>query len=559
MVVGLWIMGSRARKKLPAAVVWLFPLGLVYGVVDTLPVALLFHSLACDCNDPGLVGTEFCQGRDPFCILSRCAVFILIAIFYAVADLNCQLYLRMTESRFQKQHLKWAFPATTAIAVVCAALSYALDIDPQENPDVPLAALILVRDSFSCSPRLPSFASDMVLRQIHFILGSVVVAVAVIRILIIVMGVSVKTGTTEKKRRGSLVRTTLESLRKKRAERLILMGLIFTILFAVNMFVTVKTLPVLETFRSSADNRLECLVAHKAICGGYDACSTEFDENDPCTVHDDCDHTEYCRANGMCGRCFECYLKNDGVNGQCPVTQCSHDHSMNDREWCAFSSCGEEIFAARANLGTAPSISALLRFGAVCDVGTLESTCVDGVANIFRCLEENNCLAQTEKCQDPHLELEGCACDGSSTYAPGCYRGQDVLTSRWYEVANETACEMSLLLRGEDPTKLLIPGARGSRHRNTCCFESSPLWGEGITPCPLPAETPNLFMCLGFFSLNCIPLVGPLVFMGTSSFWTAWKKIWSHTQKFQNMNSVASSSVASSADKHTTSDYVPSD
>ena len=33
-------------------------------------------------------------------------------------------------------------------------------------------------------------------------------------------------------------------------------------------------------------------VGHKAICGGYGACSTEFDRNDPCSAHDDCEKTE---------------------------------------------------------------------------------------------------------------------------------------------------------------------------------------------------------------------------------------------------------------------------
>jgi hypothetical protein len=56
----------------------------------------------------------------------------------------------MVDSRLQKPHLKWAFTITNGIALVCAVLSYVLDVDPQENPDAPLAALIVVRDSFRC-------------------------------------------------------------------------------------------------------------------------------------------------------------------------------------------------------------------------------------------------------------------------------------------------------------------------------------------------------------------------------------------------------------------------
>ena len=111
----------------------------------------------------------------------------------------------------------------------------------------------------SCSPRLPSFASDMALRQIHFILGSVVVAVAVSQVLAIVMTVSSKADArgASRNRRNSFMRyllmhvtsietlhwtfdqllptpfhsaggkvantfvTTIESLHKKRADKLV--------------------------------------------------------------------------------------------------------------------------------------------------------------------------------------------------------------------------------------------------------------------------------------------------------------------------------------------------
>merc|ERR1712086_824622 len=264
--------------------------------------------------------------------------------------------------------------------------------------------------------------------------------------------------------------------------------------------------------------------------------------------------------------CFDCYLDDDGVSGTCPPDQCGLDHSMNDKEWCAFESCGEEIFAVRNDLSAKPSVGSLLNFEASCDVRTLDTACSDGVATAFRCLQEKGCLAQAEECQDPHIELEGCACEGGTAYVTGCHRGDSPETERYCKVANETACAMSLLAHGEDPEVSLVLSARGYRLRNTCCFESSPIWGEGITACPLPDETPNFFMCLGFISLNCIPLVGPLVFLGTSSFWTAWKKIWSRTQKIQDMNSVVSSSaMASSASpslvkekaKMDTTDYHP--
>ena len=58
----------------------------------------------------------------------------------------------------------------------------------------------------------------------------------------------------------------------------------------------------------------------------------------------------------------------------------------------------------------------------------------------------------------------------------------------------------------EYTTDVIYQG-RYSTLRSGCCFESSPIWGEEISSCPLPDDAPNFFMCLDFFSLNCIPLV----------------------------------------------------
>jgi hypothetical protein len=95
-------------------------------------------------------------------------------------------------------HNSWALIITSSISVLCCIFSYAFGINPQEEPDAEFAALILVRDSFSCSPTLPTFASDLVLRQMHFMIGSVLVAFAVGRVLHIMYKISSKADVGKK-------------------------------------------------------------------------------------------------------------------------------------------------------------------------------------------------------------------------------------------------------------------------------------------------------------------------------------------------------------------------
>ena len=103
----------------------------------------------------------------------------------------------------------------------------------------------------------------------------------------------------------------------------------------------------------------------KLSCPGYGTCTTFLGENEKCQEHDDCidsectlvgaevrvvgvevnvgsilgghiespfakfklysysfAHPEDCRADGSCGRCFECFLSNDGINGRCLEEEC---------------------------------------------------------------------------------------------------------------------------------------------------------------------------------------------------------------------------------------------
>ncbi len=60
--------------------------------------------------------------------------------------------------------------------------------------------------------------------------------------------------------------------------------------------------------------------------------------------------------------------------------------------------------------------------------------------------------------------------------------------------------------------------------RAGCCYETSPFYTLSDA-CPPPKEIPNGEMIVGFFFLNCVGLVRPLVFMTNDSFNKAWSAI----------------------------------
>ncbi len=69
------------------------------------------------------------------------------------------------------------------IPLVMAIIALVLDFRPYEEPDQPNAALVVIRDSFSCKPRLATFAEEMGLITGHFILCGVTIIALIIGIV----------------------------------------------------------------------------------------------------------------------------------------------------------------------------------------------------------------------------------------------------------------------------------------------------------------------------------------------------------------------------------------
>jgi hypothetical protein len=173
MLVGLVAMGKTLRKSMPFLLRSSFLLGLIYGLVNTVPVAVLKHALSCNCLVSGtseLDGTELCQGHNPLCTLSGLGVFLPIGILYLVAGLNIRLYLTLTSSPKLEHVSNGMMLIAVGVPLLGFVMRFVLDFDPVDRPDRELASFVQVRDSFSCSPRFPSLWSELVFKQVHYLI-----------------------------------------------------------------------------------------------------------------------------------------------------------------------------------------------------------------------------------------------------------------------------------------------------------------------------------------------------------------------------------------------------
>jgi hypothetical protein len=549
MLVGLVAMGKTLRKKMPLLLRWSFLLGLLYGLVNTVPVAVLKHDLSCNCSVSGtseLEGTELCQGHNPLCTLSSLGVFLPIGILYLVAGLNIKLYFNLIMASVTCVSNGMMFIAI-GVPMLGFVMTFVLDFDPVDHPDRELASFVQVRDSFSCSPRFPSLWSEFAFKQVHYLIGTVMTAAATFMSVKLLLEVTAKvaskgTGTTN-----SRVMEILRPLRKAKGERLVVLGLLCIVLALGTLVVSIETVSLMKQFREEAKERQDCLVFFMLACGTNNFCESEVGFR--CKSHDDCiDRAEYCSNESRCKPCYLCALDNDGVGSVCPTRSCRTTSRMNPRTFCAFSHCAPVISKLASNPFTVATVPTILS-----GEGCINGTCSGLEADLTACVSEKrpspppfskaqlkSCSELPETCDDPFLQFDGCECSTTEFggYVNGgcgsdpnlfCYPVNPekclAAVKTWNLKYDEEAGHLDVLDESGWLTSLYGGiGFETLYTRSGCCYETSPFYTLSEA-CPPPKEIPNGEMIVGFFFLNCVGLVCPLVFMTNDSFNKAWSAI----------------------------------
>jgi hypothetical protein len=296
-------------------------------------------------------------------------------------------------------------------------------------------------------------------------------------------------------------------LRKAKGEKLILLGIICTVLALGTLVVSVQTVSLMKQFREESKERQDCLVTYMLKCGYGDTCESELDN--PCKKHSDCiDKAEYCNTEGKCKRCYSCAFDNDGVGGVCPTSSCEASVRMDPSVFCEFSNCAHIIAKLASNPDTINSVSVLLS-----EDGCLNGSCSDLEAELTACVSVKrdhapfskaqmlSCSEVPKTCEDPFLQFEGCQCTTNefggyenggcrSTNHPVCYPVNPdkclAAVKKWnseHEEAEHLQAMTQAILtaeyRGIDFDILY--------ERSGCCYDTSPYYTLSET-CPAPKK-----------------------------------------------------------------------
>jgi hypothetical protein len=545
MLVGLAVMGKNLRKKVPFQLHWSFLLGLLYGLANTVPVVVLKHGLSCNCLVSGtseLDGTELCQGRSPLCTLSGLGVFLPIGILYLVAGLNIRLYLTMTSS----PKLVHASNGMTFIAfgvpLLGLVMRFALDFHPVDRPGRELASFVQVRDSFSCSPRFPSVWSELIFKQVHYLIGALMTVAATfmsVKLLLEATVNSTSNGTDRKSRVMDFVRL----LCKANGERLVILGLLCIVLALGTFVVFIQTVSLMNRFREELKARQDCSFSYMLDCGFGNSCESEVGFR--CKSHDDCiDKAEYCSNESSCKPCYLCALDNDGVNNVCPTSFCQTTSRMDPRLYCAFAHCAPIISKLASNPFTVAAINTIF-YGDGC----INGTCSELEDNLTACISENrthppfskaqlqSCNELPETCEDPFLQFEGCECSTNEFGSGGCSSqfhlklcypvnpDKCIAAVETWNSEHEAARHLDVLRVAQSRTAQFDGiDFETIYSRSGCCYETSPYYTLSDA-CPTSEEIPNREMIVVCFFSNCIGLVCPLVFMRSRQFQKGWSAL----------------------------------
>jgi hypothetical protein len=133
--------------------------GVMYGLVETLPVLLLKYDLPCGC------ASVECTGKSTLCAINRSSVYILLFIMISLASLTCDLYHTMKHTKGHQKRQSTLNILTIVIPLLLVSAGYAFDTDDKHGGN---AVLNTSRHAFNCSMRFSTWHAEWGLLWLHF-------------------------------------------------------------------------------------------------------------------------------------------------------------------------------------------------------------------------------------------------------------------------------------------------------------------------------------------------------------------------------------------------------
>jgi hypothetical protein len=167
-----WIQKRRGKREkgwstLPTFVVLCAVLGLLFGLIDTIPAAILKFDLPCseDCIH------EFCHGDGLACKVAQPSEYLLLLVFCILLGVLIELYMKavINSPAPRIRHVKRCYSMTVFVTMLVVVLACVFaDSDVLATGSDEYRQLILSRDIFSCGPRYSSSVQELVFLTLPF-------------------------------------------------------------------------------------------------------------------------------------------------------------------------------------------------------------------------------------------------------------------------------------------------------------------------------------------------------------------------------------------------------
>jgi hypothetical protein len=146
--------------------------GLLYGLIDTIPMLALKHDLACEC------ATEECAGTSVLCALNRASEYILLGIMINLSALTYSLHATLDANNpFSESKERAVEKMCVIVPLSLMALGYLSDDEANMTDNAKNGVLNVARHAFKCNMRFSSMLEEWLLLWVHFLWSGGLIAI----------------------------------------------------------------------------------------------------------------------------------------------------------------------------------------------------------------------------------------------------------------------------------------------------------------------------------------------------------------------------------------------
>jgi hypothetical protein len=252
-----WIEKRRGKKKkgwstLPTFVFSCAVLGFLFGVIDTIPVALLKFDLPCSdgCTD------EFCHGSGLACKVSQPSEYLLLLVFCILLGTLVELYMNVVLNspppRVSRVKCRYGMGVFVMMLIVVFACVFA-DSGALATESGEYRQFVVARDIFSCGPRYSSLVQELVFLTLPFMFVCLalvgVTMVMIVNIWKAVMRVRDESQISRSVKKFGTI-----------AGKLMALAVVVFILWVVRASIAAAQAPIIANFSVDARKWVDCMM-----------------------------------------------------------------------------------------------------------------------------------------------------------------------------------------------------------------------------------------------------------------------------------------------------------